>query len=319
MSKDSIKSESKKNSLKIATRGSQLAIWQAEWVKMMILRYHPEIEVELVILKTVGDKILDKSLSKIGGKGLFIKELEIAILERKADIAVHSMKDVTSFLPEGLEISVIAKREAAGDAWICPKFGGIEKFPKGGVVGTSSLRRQSQLKYYRPDLRFQLLRGNVQTRLRKLEEGIVQATILAEAGLKRINLKDRITEVLPIEIILPAIGQGAIGIETRVGDEDTLNIIKHINDKTTWDCLVAERSLLKVFEGNCQIPLSGYCIPREDKLFLRAAIGDLEGEKLVRYEELSNRKNAKKLGEKVAHYLLKNGAEEILKKLKTII
>jgi len=311
----SLKSESQKLSFKIATRGSKLAIWQAKWIQKMILEKHPEISVELMILKTSGDRIIDKPLSKIGGKGLFLKELEKALLEGKADIAVHSMKDVTSSLPEGLEISVIAKREHPGDAWICPKFGCIDKFPKGGLVGTSSLRRQAQLKYHRPDLRFCLLRGNVQTRIRKLDEGIVQATILAEAGLRRINLQDRISEVLPIDYLLPAIGQGAIGIESRIGDEQTLHKIKHINDRITWDCLLAERSLLKFFNGNCQIPLAGYCFLSEDKLILRAAIGDLEGKNLLHYEASSARDDALELGEKVAHYLLENGAEEILEKI----
>ena len=311
----SLKSESQKLSFKIATRGSKLAIWQARWIQKMILEKHPEISVELMILKTSGDRIIDKPLSKIGGKGLFLKELEQALIEGKADIAVHSMKDVTSSLPEGLEISVIAKREYPGDVWICPKYGCIDNFPKGGLVGTSSLRRQAQLKYHRPDLRFCFLRGNVQTRIRKLDEGIVQATILAEAGLRRINLQDRISEVLPIDYLLPAIGQGAIGIESRIGDEQTLHKIKHINDRITWDCLLAERSLLKFFNGNCQIPLAGYCFLREDKLILRAAIGDLEGKNLLHYEASSARDDALELGEKVAHYLLENGAEEILEKI----
>ena len=315
MSNASLKSEFQKSSFKIATRGSELAIWQAKWVQNMILQKFPKISVELIIIKTTGDRILDKPLSKIGGKGLFLKELEKALLEEKVDIAVHSMKDVTSSLPEGLEISVIAKREYPADAWICPKFGSIDKFPKGGLVGTSSLRRQSQLKYHRPDLRFCNLRGNVQTRIRKLDEGIVQATILAEAGLKRIRLHDRISEILPMDYMLPAIGQGAIGIETRVGDEQTFDKIKHINDRITWDCLLAERSLLNSFQGNCQIPLAGHCFLKQNKLVLRSAIGDLEGKKLLRYESSSNRNKAIELGKKVAHYLLENGGKEILEKI----
>ena len=302
-------------SFKIATRGSKLAIWQARWVQKMIQENNPSISVELLIFKTTGDKIIDKPLSTIGGKGLFTKELEKALLDGKADLAVHSMKDVTSILPRGLEISVIAKREDPFDAWICPKFGSIEKFPKGGIVGTSSLRRQSQLKYFRPDLNFQVLRGNVQTRIRKLDEGEVQATILAEAGLKRINLQDRITQILPIDLMLPAIGQGAIGIQTRIGDERIIDGIKHINDRITWDCVTAERSLLKNIEGNCQLPLAGYCIFSEGKLLLKARIGDLEGKNLLFYEESSNLENAKKLGENVSHYLLENGAEQILKNI----
>ena len=190
---------SSKLTFKIATRGSPLALWQARWVQENIFEQHPEISVELLILKTTGDRIQDRPLSEVGGKGLFIKELETALLDGRADMAVHSMKDVTGFFPEGLEISVIAVREDPGDAWLCPKYGSIEDFPQGGVVGTSSLRRASQLKHYRPDLRIRSLRGNVITRLRKLDEGEVDATILAVAGLKRSELDERITEVLPME------------------------------------------------------------------------------------------------------------------------
>ena len=310
-----LKSESNKNSFTIATRGSKLAIWQAEWVKRMMLEEYPNISVELLILKTTGDRIQDRPLSEIGGKGLFIKELEKAILDGRADLAVHSMKDLTSYLPEGLEISVIAKREDPGDAWICPKFGSIDKFPKGALVGTSSLRRLSQLKHHRPDLNFCSIRGNIQTRINKLDGGEIQATILAVSGLKRINLENCISEVFPMDIMLPAIGQGAIGIETRIGDKETFFKVKHLNDPITWDCLLAERTLLKIFEGNCQIPLAGYCSLIENKLNLKAAIGDLEGKSLLRYQASSNRNNAVKLGEDVGKWMLENGAEEIMKNL----
>ena len=308
-------SGSRKLTFKIATRGSPLAIWQARWVQENILERYPEITVELVILKTTGDRILDRPLSEVGGKGLFIKELETALLDGRADMAVHSMKDVTGSFPEGLEIKVITEREDPGDAWLCPKYGGIDDFPQGGVVGTSSLRRASQLKYHRPDLLIQSLRGNVITRLRKLDEGEVDATILAVAGLKRSELEDRITEVLPMEWMLPAIGQGAIGIETRTGDQQTLRCIQHLNDKTTWDCLLAERTLLTELEGNCQIPLAGYCILNGDELFLRALIADPEGESVLRYEARAARQDAVLLGREAAQWLLKNGAKEILEKV----
>ena len=203
-----------------------------------------KVSVELLILKTTGDRIQDRPLSEVGGKGLFVKELESALLDKRADMAVHSMKDVTGTLPEGLGISVIAKREDPGDAWICPKYGCIDDVPLGTVVGTSSFRRASQLKHHRPDLLVCSLRGNVTTRLRKLDEGEVDATILAVSGLKRIELEERITEVLPMEWMLPAIGQGAIGIETRIDDQQTLSLIQHLNDQDTWDCLIAERTLL---------------------------------------------------------------------------
>ena len=307
-------SETKKSSLIIATRGSVLALWQAEWVQKRILEKRPEISVELLILKTTGDRIQDRQLSEVGGKGLFIKELENVLLDRSADLAVHSMKDVTSFFPQGLEISVIAEREDPGDAWICPKFGSIDNIPQGAVVGTSSLRRASQLKHHRPDLIVRSLRGNLQTRLRKLDQGEVDAAILAVAGLKRIQLKKRITEVLPMEWMLPAIGQGAIGIETRVGDEATLSLIQHLNDSHTWDCLLAERALLSELEGNCQLPLAGYCVLNGEELFLRAAIGDPEGKTILRCEGSAPRQNAERLGKDVAHSLLKNGAGELLRK-----
>jgi len=309
---------SSKLTFKIATRGSPLALWQARWVQKNILEQHPEISVELLVLKTTGDRIQDRPLSEVGGKGLFIKELETALLDGRADMAVHSMKDVTGFFPGGLEISVIAEREDPGDAWLCPKYGSIEDFPHGGIVGTSSLRRASQLKHHRPDLRIRSLRGNVITRLRKLDEGEVDATILAVAGLKRSDLEERITEVLPMEWMLPAIGQGAIGIETRIDDQQTLNRIQHLNDQTTWDCLLAERTLLTEMEGNCQIPLAGYCILNGDELFLRALIADPEGESILRYEARAARQDSVKLGREAAQWLLKNGGEEILQKVHAV-
>ena len=308
-------SDSRTFTLKIATRGSPLALWQAEWVQKRILEQHPEITVELLILKTSGDRIQDRPLSEVGGKGLFIKELEGALLDNRADLAVHSMKDVPGFFPEGLEISVIAEREDPGDAWLSPKYGSIGNFPQGAVVGTSSLRRASQLKHHRQDLQIRSFRGNVQTRIRKLDQGEVDATVLAVAGLKRLDLEDRITEVLPMEWMLPAIGQGAIGIETRIGDQETLSRILHLNHQATWDCLLAERTLLIQMEGNCQIPLAGYCVLNGDELFLRGAIGDPEGKSLLRYESHAPRQNAFKLGQEVAGRLLKNGGEEILQRV----
>ena len=305
-------SGTKKSSLIIATRGSTLALWQAEWVQQRILDEYPEISVELLIVKTTGDIIQDHPLSEIGGKSLFVKELEYALLEGRADLAVHSMKDVTSLLPQGLEISVIAQREDPRDAWICPKYGSIKNFPGDAVVGTSSLRRASQLKHHRPDLTVMSLRGNVQTRLRKLDQGEIDAVILAVSGLKRINLEKRISEVLPMEWMLPAIGQGAIGIETRKGDKFTLSRIQHLHDPITWDCLLAERSLLAELDGNCQLPLAGYSIKNGEELFLRAVIGDSEGKIQLRHGASASRQNALQLGKDVAQWLLKNGGNEIL-------
>jgi len=310
-----LKSGSRNITIKIATRGSPLALYQAKWVQRKILEKHPGLSIELLIIKTTGDRIQDQPLSNMGGKGLFVKELETALLDRRADLAVHSMKDVTGFFPKGLEISVIAEREDPRDAWICPKYGSIKNIPLGGKVGTSSLRRSAQLKYYRPDLEIRFLRGNVVTRLRKLDDEVFDAIILAVAGLKRSGLEKRITEVIPIELMLPAIGQGAIGIETRIGDDNTRDHIKHLNHMNTWDCLVAERSLMTQLEGNCQTPLAGYCILNNDELYLRALIADPEGKSILEHEKRSSRQDAVELGREVANWLQNNGAYEILNKI----
>jgi hydroxymethylbilane synthase len=313
------KSGKKNPTLTIATRGSTLALWQANWVKNNILKQNSEITVEILTVTTAGDRNQQQPLSEIGGKGLFVKELENALLDGRADLAVHSMKDVTGFLPEGLEISVIAARDDPGDAWISPKHGTFHKFPKGAVVGTSSLRRTAFLKHHRPGIKVHSLRGNVPTRLGKLDQGEVDAIILAVAGLKRINLETSITEVLPMEWMLPAIGQGVIGIETRVGDEETLRCIHHIHDAATHDCLLAERSLLTELEGNCQIPLAGYCINKGDELHLQAALCDPDGKSMLRYEAQAQPHNAVSLGKHVAEWMLNNGGDEILHKSRAAI
>tara|TARA_B100000579_G_C22799486_1_gene838944 strand:- start:257 stop:1219 length:963 start_codon:yes stop_codon:yes gene_type:complete len=310
----------KKNpTLRIATRGSLLALWQANWIREKINEQHSEIKVELVIVTTAGDLNQQQPLSEIGGKGLFVKDLEKTLLDGSADLAVHSMKDVTSILPEGLEISVIAERDDPRDAWICPKFGTIENFPIGATVGTSSLRRTAFLKHLRPDIKVRSLRGNVPTRLGKLDREEVDAIILAVSGLKRINLENRITEILPMEWMLPAIGQGAIGIETRSGDHYTLSLIEHINDPVTYGCLLAERSLLYELEGNCQTPIAGYCINKVEELYLKSALCDPEGKSLIEYEARAQPHNAVSLGKESAEWLLKNGGEQILQKSKAAL
>jgi len=300
--------------LTIATRGSILALWQANWVREKILEQHSEFNVELLTVTTAGDRNQQQVLSEIGGKGLFVKDLENALLDGSADLAVHSMKDVTSILPEGLEISVIAERDDPRDAWICPKYGSIEDLPKGAIVGTSSLRRTAFLKHLRPDIEVHSLRGNVPTRLGKLDRGEVDAIILAVSGLKRINLENRITAIFPMKLMLPAIGQGAIGIETRTGDHDSLSLVEHINDPVTHDCLLAERSLLTELEGNCQIPLAGYCINRDEELHLKSALCDIEGKSLIEYEARAQPHNAVILGKESAEWLLNNGGDQILQK-----
>ena len=308
------KSGKKNPTLTIATRGSTLALWQANWVKEKINEQHSEITVELLTVKTAGDLNQHQPLAEIGGKGLFVKDLEKALLEGRADIAVHSMKDVTGILPEGLEISVIAERDDPRDAWICPKYESIENLPKGATVGTSSLRRTAFLKHHRPDIEVRSLRGNVTTRLGKLDRGEVDAIILAVSGLKRINLENRINKIFPIKWMLPAIGQGAIGIETRTGDHGTLSLVEHINDPVTYSCLLAERSLLLELEGNCQIPLAAYCINKSDELHLKSALCDPEGKSLIEYEARAEQLNAVSLGKDSAEWLLNNGGDKILQK-----
>ena len=308
------KSGKKNPTLTIATRGSTLALWQANWVKEKINELHSEISVELLTVKTAGDLNQHQPLAEIGGKGLFVKDLEKALLQGRADIAVHSMKDVTGILPEGLEISVIAERDDPRDAWICPKYESIENLPKGATIGTSSLRRTAFLRHHRPDIEVRSLRGNVPTRLSKLDRGEVDAIILAVSGLKRINLENRINKIFPIKWMLPAIGQGAIGIETRTGDHGTISLVEHINDPVTYSCLLAERSLLLELEGNCQIPLAAYCINNSDELHLKSALCDPEGKSLIEYEARSQQLNAVSLGKDSAEWLLNNGGDKILKK-----
>ena len=297
--------------LRIATRGSQLALWQAEWVKQHILEKHPGVTVELVVLKTTGDRVLDRPLSEVGGKGLFVKELETAILENRADLAVHSMKDVPGQLPAGLEISVIAKRENPADALVSRDGHSLDSLPDNSLVGTSSLRRGAQIKQLRPDLNIRSLRGNVPTRLRKLDEGEVDAAVLAVAGLKRLKLEDRISEILSVERMLPAIGQGVIGIETRVGDRATSDLLAHLDDPETRDCVCAERQVLIDLEGNCRLPIAGYCTLAGNYLHLRALLASPDGSLMIRESGQATRNSARELGGLVAEQVLKNGGREM--------
>jgi len=247
----------KKNKIIIATRGSKLALWQAEFVQAELKKRNPDLKIELNKIKTTGDKILDVPLAKVGGKGLFVKEIEEALLSRKADLAVHSMKDVPTDFPQGLHLAVICEREDPRDAFIShvPHF---MELPKGARVGTSSLRRSCQLLNIRPDLLIHSLRGNVETRLRKLDEGQFDAVILATAGVKRLGLHHRITEILPFETSLPAIGQGAVGIECRIEDQFIHTLISPLDHRETSVCVNAERAFLKRLEGGCQVPIAAY-------------------------------------------------------------
>ena len=301
-----------KRELTIATRSSRLALWQAEWARESIGGFFPQAEIRLSPIKTQGDKILDVPLAKIGGKGLFVKELEVALLNHEADIAVHSMKDVPVELPAGLEISVIAKRERPNDAFVSNRFPSFASLPQDAVVGTSSLRRVAQLRRLRPDLRYKSLRGNVNTRVGKLDEGSYDAIVLAAAGLIRLNMADRIAEMLPFAVSLPAIGQGAVCIESRVGDEETLALIKPLTDAQTTSEIRAERALLQRLNAGCQVPLAGFATLSNGTIELTGLVASEEGNTLIKICETGPEANAEALGVSVAEKLLRQGAGAIL-------
>jgi len=298
--------------LRIATRKSKLALWQAEFVKAELQKLHPQLEVELVTFTTQGDKILDTPLAKIGGKGLFVKELEVAMLDGRADIAVHSMKDVPMEFPEGLGLSVICEREDPTDAFVSNNYKSFEELPQGAHVGTSSLRRQCQLMAARPDLKVTSLRGNVQTRLGKLDNGDYDAIILASAGLIRLELKDRIAEYISEEISLPAGGQGAVGIECRIDDEVTNALLAPLNHKPTSDRVIAERAMNKRLQGGCQVPIACFATLDGDELFLRGLVGSENGDEIIRSEVRGNVSQAQAIGIQAAEDLLSQGAARIL-------
>lgn len=298
--------------LRIATRQSLLALWQAEYVKARLESLHADLSVELVTMVTKGDKILDTPLAKIGGKGLFVKELESAMLEGRADIAVHSMKDVPMEFPEGLGLAVICERENPTDAFVSNTYAHLENLPAGAVVGTSSLRREVQLRERRPDLVIKSLRGNVQTRLGKLDAGEYDAIILASAGLIRLNLDERIRYRIPAEESLPAGGQGAVGIECRMDDSETLALLAPLNHEPTATRVLAERALNRRLEGGCQVPIGCYAELQGDQVWLRGLVGRPDGTKVLRDEITGPASDAEALGIQLADRLLAAGADTIL-------
>lgn len=300
------------NILRIATRKSPLAMWQAEHIKARLQALNPGLEVELVTFTTQGDKILDTPLAKIGGKGLFVKELEVAMLEGRADIAVHSMKDVPMEFPEGLELGVICDRENPQDAFVSNTYKSIDELPQGAVVGTSSLRRQCQIQQQRPDLEIKSLRGNVQTRLSKLDAGEYDAIILAAAGLLRMEMQERITSFIPTEQSLPAGGQGALGIEWRVNDAEVHALVKPLHDELTAACVLAERALNKRLQGGCQVPIAAYAELNDGQVQLRGLVGSVDGRTILRTEQNGAMAEAEQVGIKAAEHLLAQGAGEIL-------
>jgi hydroxymethylbilane synthase len=304
-----------KKTLKIATRKSQLALWQANWIKDQLEARNPALAVELVRIVTKGDKILDVPLAQVGGKGLFVKEIEDALLDGRADIAVHSMKDVPTELPPGLHLAVITEREDPRDAWFAKNGESFRDLAAGALVGTSSLRRQAQLKALRPDLRFDHLRGNVDTRLRKLEEGQYDAIVLAAAGVKRLGLADKVTEYLADDVTLPATGQGAVGIECRVDDPETNALIAPLDHRPTSVAVTAERAFLATLEGGCQVPIAGYAVLDGDTLTMRGLVGSLDGETLIRGSREGGPNDAAMLGQSLGEEILDRGGREILEEV----
>lgn len=308
-------SEQPSRTLRIATRESLLALWQAEYIKARLEACHPGLQVELLGMTTRGDQLLDSPLSKIGGKALFVKELEQALLDGRADIAVHSMKDVPMEFPEGLGLAIICEREDPRDAFVSNHYADVDALPQGARVGTSSLRRECQLRARRPDLQISSLRGNVQTRLRKLDDGEFDAIILASAGLIRLELQQRIASFMNVEDSLPACGQGAVGVETRLDDNWVRELLAPLHDADSAAKVMAERAMNTRLQGGCQVPIAGYAIAddsRDDHLWLRALVGEPDGSRVLRAELSAPAADPEALGVAVAEALLAQGAGDIL-------
>ena len=292
-----------------------MALWQTNFVANELKKKFPALEVEIIKIQTKGDKILDAPLAKIGGKGLFTKEIEIQMAEKKIDLAVHSLKDLPSELPAGFKIAAITERENPFDAFVSEKFSALEELPKNSVVGTSSLRRAAQILKIRPDLKIKNLRGNVETRLKKLDAGEFDAIILAAAGLNRLGYSARIKKILPE--IIPAAGQGALAIEIRDDDLKTAELIKFLNDEETFSAVKVERDFLKKIGGSCQIPAGIFAEVKDEKIFARAIISSVDGKNFVEDKKIDSIKNLKNFGESFAENLLERGGKKILSKILT--
>jgi hydroxymethylbilane synthase len=300
----------------IGSRGSPLALWQANWVKDLLQEHHSDLAVDIKIIKTSGDKIQDVPLAKIGGKGLFVKEIEEGLLKREVDFAVHSMKDMPIIFPVNLCIACVTKRENPFDALISRNDIKLDDLPKGAKIGTGSLRRMSQLLYYRPDLNLVPLRGNLETRLKKLETEGLDAIILAAAGLIRLGWSDRITEVIPPEILLPAMGQGAVGIETRKNDVDNQILLADMDDEETHYALDAERALVSQLEGGCNVPIGSFATLNGDQITLKGLVASLDGKTIYKKELTDLKTNAVSLGRKMGNELIEMGADRIMQEIK---
>ena len=301
--------------LKIATRQSPLALWQAEHIRARLEAMHADLTVELVTFVTQGDKILDTPLAKIGGKGLFVKELEAALMDGRADLAVHSMKDVPMALPEGLSLAVICEREDPLDAFVSNHYASFADLPQGAKVGTSSLRRKCQILKARPDLEIIDLRGNVGTRLSKLDDGQYDAIILASAGLKRLGLAERIRHTIQPDVSLPAVGQGALGLECRSQDQAVLDLILPLMHAETNMCVRAERAFNAYLEGGCQVPIAGYATLQNGQLQIEGRVGSVDGQTILKAVHYGAPEQAEMLGEELAKALLAQGAGDLLKAL----
>lgn len=304
-----------RSTIKIGTRQSALALWQAEYIAKCLRDKYPSIKVELVKMTTKGDRILDAPLAKIGGKGLFTKALETAMLERRTDIAVHSLKDMPAPVPEGLTIACITRRYDSGDAFVSNKYDRFDRLPAGAVVGTSSLRRRAQLLAMRPDLTIRDLRGNVNSRLAKLDAGEYDAVVLACAGLKRLGFGDRIREVISREKLLPAVGQGALAIEARADDQEVLDLIAFLDDEDTRAAASLERAFLGRVEGGCQVPVGVYAQVKNGGIEAEAVIASLDGARSFRGSIDGSVEDAVSLGRELAESLLADGALEIMQEL----
>ncbi|MBF0095823.1 MAG: hydroxymethylbilane synthase [Magnetococcales bacterium] len=302
-------------SLKIGTRGSALALWQAEWVRSLLRANQPDLTIELVIIKTQGDKILDVPLAKVGGKGLFVKELEEALLAGEIDLAVHSMKDMPALLPDGLALTTILEREDPRDVLLSTRHASLQALPPGAKVGSSSLRRQSQLLHLRPDLQILSLRGNVNTRIQKLVEGQFDAIVLAAAGVKRLQLTQHVVEYLDPTQVIPANGQGAIGIEARQDDLRLLKLLAPLNHPPTWICVSAERAFLATLEGGCQVPIAGHATLDGQQLQLTGRIASLDGSTLLTQSRRGSQEDPISLGKELAQQLLAQGGKQILQQI----
>ncbi|CAK8725341.1 Porphobilinogen deaminase [Candidatus Electrothrix laxa] len=298
--------------IRIGTRASLLAVTQSTWVKNQIEQQYPDTTVELVKIVTKGDKILDVPLAKVGGKGLFVKEIEDALLDERVDLAVHSMKDVPAELPEGLQVAIVPEREIPQDAFVSGKHQTVEALPQGAVIGTSSLRRKSQLACLRPDLEINDLRGNLDTRLRKLDDGEYDAIILAGAGLNRLGMQDRITDLFTPEQMLPAIGQGSLGIELRIADTELLEGLQFLHHRDTAVTVAAERAFLLRLEGGCQVPIGGFATLDGDTITLTGLIASLDGKTILREQLSGPATEAEKIGVRLAETLLASGGKAIL-------